>query len=131
MNYQTDKGFLKPTQTDKEWLKECQIMNPKIIGDHFIGLYQVMFGIRVRAGVLHDGGCGIDLCCGDDYNDVLMALTVYTKKMDNNYEEGNPILEGLMRQSDPKPYPKDKEFMHWFCQLVGELTIDEQVESVR
>ena len=131
MQNQTDEAFLRPTQTVDEWLKDCKIMSPKIIGDHFIGLYQVAYGIRVRAGELHSGHCAIDLCCGDDYNDVLTALAIYTKKMGKNYEEGNPILEGLRSGSDPKPYPKDKQFMHWFCGLVGELAIDKQLESVK
>ena len=117
-------------QTDEDWLADCKITKATIIGDHFIGLYEVMYGIRVRAGKLHDGGCRIDLCCGDDYTDVFMAHGIYKRFMEKNHAEGKPILEGLKTGSDPKPYKNDPDFMKWIKSKLDEWTIDKQLKSV-
>lgn len=112
---------MKKQQKLNEWFSECGIINPKILGDYFIGKHRVLFGYRLRAGKLYAGVVDIDLCCGDSEPAYQGAFRLYKGVMERNLEQKRPIFEGLPPMTEIKPYFKDPKFMKWYAELAEEL----------
>ena len=104
-----------------EYLNECQIKDYFIIGSYYIGYHEMMFGTRVRAGKLFDFSCDIDVCCGKGQYLKGIVKDLYSKKMQQNYQNRKPILAGLLVSSEIKPINKDPNFMSWMAELMDEL----------
>jgi len=106
-----------------EWLSDsCLITNYKLIGnDHFIGTYRVMFGMRVRGGRLFNGGCDLDVCCGDSQTVLKLVMDIYEVKALKNIKENKRPFDGLKTMSEIKPVFNDIDYMCWLAELVEEL----------
>ena len=95
------------------FLKDNNIYDYNFVGDFFIGFYDVMYGTRVRAGVVGSFCCDIDLCCGAGsvFNKKIKDL--YLSVMKENHKEGRNIMNGLPTYTDIKPCHNDVGFMKW------------------
>lgn len=76
-----------------------------------VGIYQVLYGWRVRAGFVADRfGCVLDWCCGDSdkfLNGLYCSLLTILERR----REDEDCFEGLPRTSDVKPAYKSPSFM--------------------
>ena len=105
----------------KDWLKYCcKIYDYKVIGDYFIGSYDVIFGCRIRAGECHVDVCVIDLCMGDSATFLEQTKRLYANRMRFNKANKLPIFDGLPTSSDIKPCWKDEFWLSWFVNATVE-----------
>lgn len=72
-----------------------------------MGLYPVIFGWRVRAGLVGEMSYHCDWCCGDDPMVVFGGYYLMRRLL-----EAGVMLESLPRASKIKPWPKDDQFMN-------------------
>jgi hypothetical protein len=107
--------------TPEEFLEENDIYDYDLIGDYFIGRWDVIFGCRIRAGRVFDLSVPIDVCCGTSEHLLCLVKELYQKKMKLNVSEGKYILEGLRPSSEIKPIHNDIEYMEWLSELKEEL----------
>lgn len=106
-----------------KWLTEdCEIFDYELIGDnYFIGRYRVIFGYRIRGGVIGDGGCAFDVCCGTSEEMLTLVQTLYKAKIEKNFSEGLPPHTGLRVYSEIKPIFNDLDYMKWLAELKEEV----------
>jgi hypothetical protein len=72
------------------------------------GFYQVLFGIRFRAGWIGNGFTEIDWCCGTSETNMIIALTAFENTLKN---KGEDVFLHLLPYSNIKPFHNDPEFM--------------------
>lgn len=104
----------------KQFLDDATVYDYEIIGDYYIGYCDMMFGVRVRAGMLFAGWCDIDICCGDAESLRGAIKQLYAYKMRQNHSKDLHILEGLLSGSQNKPIFNDRAFMYWMGQIYTE-----------
>ena len=96
--------------------------------DYYFGIYNVLFGQRIRAGNYNDNySVNLDWCCGDD--PVLLATTYailyrYFERWDG---EGNPF-KNLPTCSMIKPFHHDKDFLDKVGEVIPEFKEIKYVE---
>jgi len=60
-----------------------------------VGVYPVIFGYRIRAGIVGDGFCHLDYCAGADLKEVeniySLVISIMNNKMDAMINEANEI----------------------------------------
>lgn len=71
-----------------------------------MGLYPVLFGWRVRGGMVGDGWCHCDWCCGADPLVVFVGYNLMRRLL-----EGGVSLMELPGSSRIKPFNNDDEFV--------------------
>lgn len=74
------------------------------------GLYQVLFGIRFRAGIKGSMIYNIDWCCGNIPENVSVAFLVFEHRLKQS-NTPNEVFDGLPVISVVKPFHNDPEFM--------------------
>ncbi len=73
-----------------------------------LGLTQMIFGVRVRAGVRGDGWCPVDYCGGADRCFVAALLSVITGILETFPEEVTPSeIQKLLPTYERKPISDD------------------------
>lgn len=72
------------------------------------GFYQVLFGIRFRAGWIGYGHTEIDWCCGTSETSMILALTAFENTLK---KWGEDVFSHLLPLSTIKPFHNDAEFM--------------------
>lgn len=86
-------------------------LSPRYVSDDGkieVGVYPVMFGVRVRAGYVGLGVCELDWCCGT--NRVFLEGLLGALKKHIQANPKNPF-EGLPTISQIKPAYNDPDFM--------------------
>lgn len=81
-------------------------------GKRFVGIYQVLYGYRIRAGYVGSSTVEIDWCCGDVH---AMVVLTYQMALTCLYI-GIPFNE-LPSYSVKKPWYKDNNF----CYQLGDI----------
>lgn len=77
----------------------------------WMGVYRVLYGWRVRAGLVRDRwGCSLDWCCGDEL-DELIILYYLLKMILSARPEDEDCFAGLPPHSDPKTFYRDPAFV--------------------
>ena len=84
-----------------------------------IGVFQVMYGFRVRAGRANDSfGCYMDWCAGGDWKDVerlySLAVAILSQR-----EEDYSCFDDLPSVSKVKPFFNDLKFTETVVELAG------------
>ena len=103
----------------EKFMEYWDIYDYEIIGDYWIGKWNVMFGKRIRAGSLDDKvGCVIDVCCGNDELMLEGVKLAYAKRMRENLENNKPVYDNLIKSCDPKAFYND-EYKEWFKKEFG------------
>lgn len=78
-----------------------------------MGIHPVMFGYRVRASFVGDGGCYLDWCGGDNQAQVELLYSIA-----KNILENKGSFKGLPSCSRIKPFYNDSEFVDYINGLV-------------
>ena len=63
-----------------------------------VGVYPVLFGYRIRAGVIGDGGVWLDYCAGNDLKEVENIYSLVISIMNNRIDEFNSMPGKLDRE---------------------------------
>lgn len=127
---------MKPTKGEWAYFHSGDMKSPNLfdMGEgrrYFTAFWVTSFGgVRLVCGEFGSMTYEVDLCCGDDYENILNARALYELKIKKNIEMGLTPSFGLKTGSDPKPYPKDPKFVEFLNDLTEELRIDSQIESV-
>jgi hypothetical protein len=74
------------------------------------GFYQVIFGIRFRAGWIGNEFTEIDWCCGTSETTMIIALTAFENSLK---KWGKDVFLHLLLISKIKPFHNDPEFMEF------------------
>lgn len=80
-----------------------------------LGVYPVLFGLRVRAGYKGDMYYHIDWCCGDNMDLALITLAAARRVVVS--KDG---FDGVPGFSKIKPWPKDPDFSAILNRLLNE-----------
>lgn len=116
------KGKAATNEVEKFMKDEAQVYDYEIIQDkYFIGIYDVLFGKRIRGGLLFSWYCDFDVCCGDSSALLELVKELYVKKINKNLESGLKFFEGLKGHSEIKPIYRDVEYMDFLAKLRSEL----------
>jgi hypothetical protein len=112
-----EKDMVAKTQTPEQFLDENDVYDYEIIGDYFIGRFNVIYGKRIRAGRLFDMWVDVDLCCGTSEELLTTVKRLYSAEMRQNIEKGENPLEGLITWTERKPAHNDLDYMKWLAEL--------------
>lgn len=82
-----------------------------------IGIYQVMFGFRVRGWIKGKGGCNVDWCAGST-NVAVEILYSMLKSILELRPENEQAFDGIPELSKVKPFYNDKEFVAAVAELL-------------
>lgn len=82
-----------------------------------IGIWRVLFGFRVRAGI-GDVTCDIDWCAGNKWKDVERLYSICLSILSQRKEDKN-CFEGIPSFSRIKPFYLDKDFVETITKLSG------------
>jgi hypothetical protein len=88
---------------------------------YYLGVYNVMFGKRIRAGKYGNGWVDLDWCCGDD--DILLGK-VYTFLLLHfeRTKNSSDLFSSLPSCSSIKPLKHDKVFLSKVTNIIPEFS---------
>jgi len=93
-------------------------------GNYFIAKYKVIFGVRIRGGLIGDIWHDIDLCCGSEPYFIIAMHSLYSAILEKNIAEGLPPMTNLPPRTNIKPAFKDQFFLDWLTGLNKQLGED-------
>lgn len=90
-----------------------------------LGIYPVLYGMRVRAGLIGDAGCPIDWCCGGSQA-VLEWAYAAAKALLLRHRS----FAGIPSHSEIKPLINDVQFIAKIGQLLEEPLVPEPLPPI-
>ena len=87
-----------------------------------MGVYRVMFGYRVRAGIVGSPFCHLDWCGGGNWKDVERLYSLCYAILSSR-EESKKCFDGLPPVSQIKPFYNDFDFVRTLSQQAGEFEL--------
>lgn len=94
---------------------------------YYFGVFNVMFGARIRAGRYGEGFVDLDWCCGSDSVVLAKTYMFLQRHLERWNGEGNPF-ENLPTCSMVKPLHHDKEFLNKVGEIIPEFNEIQYVE---
>jgi hypothetical protein len=86
------------------------------------GLTPMIFGVRIRAGMVGEIGCELDYCAGADLNYVMLWLGFISAIMSMLPEEVTPqTLNSLFPKQSVEPLSNDQQCMDKLFKLAATL----------
>lgn len=90
-------------------------------GKHYMGIFNVIFGRRIRAGRYGNFYVDIDWCCGSDTMLLMKTYEALKKHLERSKNGENPF-KGLPSCSKIKPINRDQEFMEMVSNVIPEMS---------
>ena len=90
----------------------------------YVAKWRVLFGYRLRAGIVGSATTTLDICCGplDKYYDKLLKQV--TAIMIHNYNNHENPFKGIPPHSEIKPYYNDDDFLNHISSLYNSIKHD-------
>ena len=111
-----DSPYDKSTGLHKRKVSNC--------GKYEMGIYPVMFGFRIRAGIVDDGYCPVDYCGGDDLTLINLIYHCILAIIENRSANGEDPFKDLPVQSS-KPMNNDFECLFKLIKISQTCPTDE------
>lgn len=97
-----------------------------------IGVWRVLFGLRVRAGYVGAGSCNIDWCCGASPTTLnyiyKLLMNILTARMEEKISPGQ-FFQGIASVSAIKPVNLDQAFMAHITSFPQKSQTDITIQS--
>lgn len=107
--------YNKETGLHRRMVSDC--------GKYEMGIYPVMYGFRIRAGMVGDYFCLVDYCAGNDGTMVNLLYNIMFNMIKGRAAEGEYPFRNLPYQS-VKPMLSDPECLQGLVALTDEYPVD-------